>query len=112
MSLRILGLTIALLSVFAAGPFVTAVEAASKHNGSCMGFAGSVGGYKYAGLKCQLDTAPGDWKIRHSVKERDDAEEYKNLLRVPKRPFRCTLTKGSTVRGAVTTHYYNIESCN
>lgn len=76
-----------------------------------MGFAGTVGGYKYAGLKCQLDASPGDWKIRHSVKERDDAEEYKKLLRVPKRPFRCTLTRGSTALGSTITIYYNIDSC-
>ena len=46
-----------------------------------------------------------------SVLDLVHAEEYKKLLRVPKRPFRCTLTKGSTALGATITYYYNIESC-
>jgi hypothetical protein len=71
-----------------------------------------VGGYKYAGLKCQLDSAPGDWVIRYSVKERDKPEEYRELLRVPKRPIRCTITKGRTaIVGATETTYYDIERC-
>lgn len=77
------------------GAFGTSiVQAASKHNGACSGFSGSVGGHRYAGVKCYLDTAPGTYIIRSSVRERDDKERYRKLLRVPNRLVRCTLTRG------------------
>lgn len=92
--------------------FATRAEAASPHNGACVGFAGAVAGQKFAGLKCYLDSAPGDYVIRSTVKERDNAEQYRKLLRIPKRPFRCTLTSGGTMpfNGMETTSY-KISNC-
>lgn len=60
-----------LLAAVAAGlslPVVPQAAAKPKHNGACVGFAGSTGGQNYAGLKCKVDEMPGDWVIRHTVK--------------------------------------------
>ena len=83
-------------------------DASASHNGACSAFAGSTGGYKYAGIKCYLDSAPGDFVIRHSIWERDNAEEYRKLLRLPKRLIRCTLTKGQATSEGQT---YNLSNC-
>lgn len=98
------------IATIAFGP--KASFAASKHNGTCMGFAGSSSGYPFAGLKCYLDSAPGDWVIRTSVTKRDDPDTYKKLLQLPKRGIRCTLTKGRTSRfnGMESTNY-RISNC-
>lgn len=90
----------------------TAVLSASKHNGACVGFAGSVGGHKFAGLKCYLDEAPGNWVIRYTVKERDNKDEFGKLIRLPKKPIRCMLTKGKTsVFNGMESTNYNISNC-
>lgn len=100
-----------LVASLAAASFVPPVSAiaASKHNGACVGFAGTMSGkYRYAGLKCYLDSAPGNWVIRSSVKEKDDPKAYKDLLRIPKRPVRCTLTRGATDGADI---LYKISNC-
>ena len=109
--------SIILIALLAAGSFVPAVPtlAASKakHNGACVGFAGVMAGkYRYAGIKCYLDSSPGNWVIRSSVKERDDPKAYKKLVRIPKHPKRCTLVKGKTKRfGGVNKTFYKIKNC-
>ncbi len=91
---------------------VKSAGADNKHNGACVGFAGSISGQAYAGVKCYLDSAPGDYVVRYAVKKRDDPKVYKKILGIPKHPVRCTLTKGKTTRsgGMVNTHYH-ISNC-
>lgn len=103
----------AAIAVFAGAASVPAIAvAASKHNGGCVGFAGSISRHNYAGIKCYLDSAPGSWIIRYRVMERDNPEEYKQLLRIPKRPFRCTLVKEGELPGnGVMNVTYDIERC-
>ncbi len=90
----------------------TSVEAADPHNSTCLAFAGSEGGYPYAGFKCALDSSPHNYVIRNVVKERDNKSQYQKLLRLPKHPVRCTLIKGGTTNsgGMVSTHY-KIKNC-
>lgn len=110
--MKVRGAVVFLVSLLMVQFGAVPVSAASKHNGACVGFAGSVGGHNHAGLKCYLDTAPGDYVIRSSVKERDDPKAYRNLLRMPKRPVRCTLTKGRTqVFNGMETTNYRITNC-
>lgn len=100
---------IALGVVIAGAPEATA---ASKHNGACMGFAGSIGGQNYAGLKCKVDEMAGAWVIRHTVKERDNQKQYRELLRWPRRPVPCTLKKASELEyhGAINV-VWDIKAC-
>ena len=102
------------VSVSCFGAWATPTAFAStKQNGSCVGFAGASSGHKYAGIKCYLDSEPGDWVINTSILERNDAKGYQNLLRVPKRPFRCTLTKASvTIVNGVETTLYDLANCS
>lgn len=104
-----------LLAAVAAGlslPVVPQAAAGSKHDGACVGFAGSTGGQNYAGLKCKVDEMPGDWVIRHTVKERDNREEYRQLLKLPKRPIPCTLKKVSELAyNGVNNVMWEITSC-
>jgi hypothetical protein len=105
-------LVVASLALAGAGSFSPVAIAASKHNGGCQGFAGSSGGQNYAGIKCYVDPDRGSWIIRHVVKERDNPDEYRQLLRVPRRPFRCTLIKGAPLPGnGVININYEIERC-
>ncbi|MBO6726096.1 MAG: hypothetical protein JJ911_10595 [Rhizobiaceae bacterium] len=105
-------LTVPVAATLAAMALGSAASAEPDHNGACVGFAGTISGQKYAGLKCYLDSAPGNWVIRSTVKERNDPEQYKKLLRLPKQPVRCTLTKGGTshLNGRVSTSY-QISKC-
>ncbi len=90
----------------------TPAIAKTEYGGGCMGFAGQTGGQKYSGIKCYLDSNPGAWIIRYSVMERDDADEYKALLKVPRRKFPCTFTKMAPLPGnGVINITYNIEKC-
>ena len=87
-------------------------HASTKHNGACVAFSGSVAGNKYAGVKCYLDTAPGTYVIRASVRERDNKASYRNLVRLPKRLVRCTLTRGHNVpSGDWVGASYKISNC-
>jgi len=74
------------------------MAASSENNSTCVGFAGTTGGVKFAGIKCARDIDPGNYAIRYIVKERDDPAQYKALLRVPRRPIRCTLVDKGTMR--------------
>jgi hypothetical protein len=74
------------------------MAASSENNSTCVGFAGTTGGVKFAGIKCARDIDPGNYAIRYIVKERDDPAQYKALLRVPRKPIRCTLVDKGTMR--------------
>jgi hypothetical protein len=74
------------------------MAASSGNNGACVGFSGATAGVKFAGVKCYRDIDPGNYVIRYIVKERDDPAQYKALLRVPRKPIRCTLVDKGTMR--------------
>ncbi len=96
------------VAMVAAGSVSESFAANAARNGVCVGFAGTHAGSGYAGLKCYLKTSPGEWVIRMSVSERDDAARYRQLLRLPKRPRDCTLTEG-TPRGEFIP--YKVSNC-
>jgi hypothetical protein len=88
------------------------LAANTKHNGACVGFAGSTGGVKFAGIKCYRDIDPGNYVIRYTIKERDDPAQYRQLLKVPRKPVRCTLVnKGSHHSGTMDVTTYDIQNC-
>ena len=71
-------------------------------SGVCSVAAGTVGAKKFVTLKCYLSSEPGEYKIRSTVWERDDAAEYRKLARLSGRRFTCNLAKsGSSTTGGV-----------
>jgi hypothetical protein len=79
---------------------------------ACVGFAGSTAGVKFAGVKCYRDVDPGNYVIRYTVKERDDPAQYRQLMRMPRKPVRCTLINRGTMRsGAMDKTTYDVKNC-
>jgi hypothetical protein len=74
------------------------MAASSEHNATCVGFSGTTGGSRFAGIKCSRDIDPGNYAIRYIAKEKDKPDEYRMLLRVPRKPIRCTLVDKGTRR--------------
>ena len=104
---------IAVLGCAAALPAAEPTMAAnSEHNGACVGFGGVTAGVKFAGIKCYRDIEPGNYVIRYTVKERENPAEYKALLKVPRKPVRCTLVSRGTRRtGNMDVTSYDIKNC-
>lgn len=85
---------------------------ADTQKGRCTVVAQVHGGKKFALLKCDRASHPGDYIIRSQVWEKDDKAGYNRLARFSGRRFTCDITFENTSRsGAMELTHYNIGKC-
>ena len=72
--------------------FCVAPAAAQTYNAICSAVAGASGGKRYATVKCYKESEPGNYSIRSTVWERDDAKAYRDMARFSGARFTCTMT--------------------
>jgi hypothetical protein len=65
---------------------------AQSYNAVCSAVAGASGGKRYATVKCYKESEPGNYSIRSTVWERDDAKTYRDMARFSGARFTCTMT--------------------
>lgn len=88
------------------------VAQADTQKGRCTVVAQVHGGKKFALLKCDRASHPGDYIIRSQVWERDDKARYNRLARFSGRRFTCDITFESTSRsGGMELSHFNIGKC-
>lgn len=89
------------VSVLAAAIAVTltgpAVAEAISFKGVCTITAGTIGGKKFATLKCYKKKEPGHYNIRSTVWEKDKKDDYRALIKHVGRRFTCTFTENGFV---------------
>jgi hypothetical protein len=85
---------------------------AESFTGVCTVAAGAVSGRRFVTLKCYKSTDPGNYSIRSTRWERDDAKAYGDLARLSGRRFTCTFTRsgsGTSDDAAITN--YKMSGC-
>jgi hypothetical protein len=65
---------------------------AQSYNAVCSAVAGASGGRRYATVKCYKESEPGNYSIRSTVWERDDAQAYRDMARFSGARFTCTMS--------------------
>jgi hypothetical protein len=85
---------------------------AETQRGRCTVVASVHGGKKFAVLKCDRASHPGDFIIRSEVWERDDRAAYNKLARFSGHRFTCDITYANTTRGiGVDSSNYKLSKC-
>ena len=85
---------------------------ADTQKGRCSVVASVHGGKKFAVLKCDRASHPGDFIIRSEVWESKDRVGYNKLARFAGRRFTCDITFDTTSRsGGMEWTKYNIGKC-
>ncbi|GIL02399.1 MAG: hypothetical protein BroJett030_22980 [Alphaproteobacteria bacterium] len=85
---------------------------AESFKGVCTITAGAVSGKRYATLKCYKSTDPGNYTIRSTQWERDDAKAYRDMARFSGRRFTCTFSRsGSGTRDDQVVVNYKMSGC-
>jgi hypothetical protein len=67
------------------------VARAAETKVSCAVSASTIGGKKFATLKCRKQGQTGGEDIRRTAWEHKDSEEYRELARIAGRRFSCTM---------------------
>lgn len=81
-------------------------------DGTCTVAAGKTGGQAYATLKCQKSGVAGDYVIRNTEWERDDAEAYRKLASLSGRRFTCKFTQsGRSTKDDTAFTHYKLSNC-
>lgn len=90
---------------------VTAAHADTQ-KGRCVVTAQVHGGKKFATVKCDRASAPGDYIIRSQVWEKDDKKAYANMARFAGRRFTCDISfKNKSRDGGMEWSHYKVENC-
>lgn len=85
---------------------------ADTQKGRCTVAASVHGGKKFAVLKCDRASSPGDFIIRSTVFEKNDRAGYNKLARFSGHRFTCDITYDNTTRGiGVETAHYKLSKC-
>jgi hypothetical protein len=94
---------------------VVALERAAEadtQKGRCTVAATVHGGKKFAVLKCDRASNPGNFIIRSEVWEKDDRAAYNKLARLSGRRFTCDITYNNTTRGiGMESVNYKVSKC-
>jgi hypothetical protein len=88
------------------------VAQADTQKGRCTIVASVHGGKKFAVLKCDRASSPGDFIIRSEVWEKDDRAAYNKLARFSGHRFTCDITYANTTRGiGMDSTNYKLSKC-
>lgn len=91
---------------------VSAPALAESFKGTCTVSAGAISAKRYAVLKCYRHSDPGNYLIRSTRWERDDAAAYRDLARLSGRRFSCDFSlSGSSSKDDTLFTHYSLKNC-